>query len=115
MSNNICRVVRIDEDSLEFDNGVILSSNHNQDCCETHYLNLRDLTISDFEGLEFDISSDDFFERIEDYGIALKPLVGFPVRIPGYGYNNGYYSSDLYLTLSDGREFDISDCQVIQE
>lgn len=112
---NKTKVVKIDSDSIEFDNGVILSSYHRQDCCELHYLGLGDLTISDFDGLEFDLTSDDFFERIVGYGIALKPLNGHPVRIPGYSYNSGYYSDKLELVLSDGEGFsktlDISDCQ----
>ena len=115
--NNV-KVIKIDSESLTFDNGVILDSAHDTDCCERHYLDLSDLTIEDFHGLEFDISTDDFFERIDGYGIALKPLNGHPVRIPGYGYNNGYYSSQLDLILSDGDRFsklyDISECQVIE-
>lgn len=109
------KVVKIDSDSLEFDNGVILYSDHEQDCCEIHYLSLSDLTLEDFEGLEFDLTNDDFFERVEDYGIALKPINGLPIRIPGYGSNNGYYSSNLSLVISDNKEFtktfDINECQ----
>lgn len=111
------KVVKIDSDSLEFDNGMILFSHHDQDCCEDHYLSLSDLTLDDFKGLEFDLSNDDFFERIEDYGITLKPKNGHPVRIPGYGSNNGYYSSNLALiiTNTDGRgvfkQYDITECQ----
>ncbi len=116
---NKLKVVKIDSESLEFDNGIILTSEHDQDCCENHYLSLSDLTIDDFKGLEFDLSNDDFFERIEDYGIALKPLNGFPVRIPGYGSNNGYYSSNLTLVIFDKnvflKRFDISECQVISD
>jgi len=113
---NKLKVVKIDSDSLVFDNGIVLSSYHSQDCCESHELSLEDLTLSDFEGLEFDLTNDDFFERIEDYGIALKPINGHPVRIPGYGSNNGYYSSDLSLELTGNgfnKNYDISDCQVI--
>lgn len=111
---NKVKVVKIDDDSLEFDNGVVLTSNHEQDWCESHHLSLSDLTLEDFEGLEFDLESDELFERIEDYGIALKPLMGFPVRIPGYGYNNGYYSDQLELTLEGknfSKVFDITECQ----
>jgi len=113
------KVVSINDESLTFDNGAILSSNHDQDCCENHYLSLADITLSDFDGLEFDISGDDFFERIEGYGIALVPLNGYPVRVPGYGYNNGYYSSDLSLILTYSnrltKEYDITNCQVIKD
>ena len=113
------KVVKIDSDSLEFENGIILTSEHESDCCENHYLSLSDLTIDDFKGLEFDLTKDDFFERVEDYGIALKPINGFPVRIPGYGSNNGYYSSNLALVISDkkgfSKSFDITECQVITD
>jgi len=77
------------------------------------------LTLADFDGLEFDLSSDYFFERIEGYGIALTPLAGHPVRIPGYGSNNGYYSADLTLVLRDvtgfKKVFDITECQEITD
>lgn len=114
------KVIKIDEESLEFDDGSTLYSNHDSDCCETHYLCLKDLTLADFDKLEFDLSNDNFFERIEDYGIALKPIHGHPVRIPGYGYNNGYYSSQLDLILTNPftgihKTFDITACQVITD
>ena len=112
------KVVKIYSESLEFDNGMILLSDHYQNCCESHYLSLSDLTLADFEGLEFDLTNDDFFERIKDYGIALKPINGFPIRIPGYGLNNGYYSSNLALIITDNKgfekTFDISECQDIK-
>lgn len=116
--NNLT-VTKIDSDSITFSNGVVLLSNHRQDCCENHYLSLSDLTIDDFKGLEFDLTTDDFFERIPDYGIALKPINGHPVRIPGYGYNNGYYSSQLDLVLlkdhSIIHQYDITECQTISD
>jgi hypothetical protein len=88
-----------------------------QECCESHYLSLSDLTLDDFKGLEFDLSNDNFFERVKGYGIALKPKNGHPIRIPGYGLNNGYYSSNLNLIISntDGKgiyiKYDITECQ----
>jgi len=105
-------------DSIVFDNGYQLSADHSQDCCESHYLDFEHIGISEFEGLEFDISGDSFFNRIEDYGIELVPLKGYNVKIPGYGSNNGYYSSNLALVLTDEqyktvKEFDISECQDI--
>jgi len=110
------KVIKLDTESIEFENGITLSSNHESDCCESHYLSMSDLTIADFEGLEFDLSNDNFFKRIDGYGIELIPINGHSVKIPGYGYNNGYYSSHLDLTLSGkdfNRNYDISECQVI--
>lgn len=111
------KVVKVGNESIEFDNGITLASNHDSDCCESHYLSFGDLTIDDFNGLEFDLSNEDFFKRVDGYGIELIPKVGHPVRIPGYGYNNGYYSSNLDLVISGKgftKTFDISECQVIE-
>ena len=110
------KVIKIDSDSIEFEGGVVLTSKHDQDCCERHYLSCSDLTMEDFDGLEFDLSTDTFFNRIEDYGIELVPIKGHSVKIPGYGSNNGYYSSNLDLILNgEGfeRTYDISECQDI--
>ena len=112
------KVVKIDQESIEFDNGAILTSDHQSDCCESHYLSMEHLTMDDFNGLLFDLSNDNFFERVPDYGIKLIPINGHPVSIPGYGYNNGYYSDQLDLVISvNGKEFksyDITACQVIE-
>ena len=113
------KVVKISADEIEFENGVKLYSNHESDCCEHHYLSLNDLTMADFEGLEFDLTNDNFFKRIEYYGIELIPTNGHSVKIPGYGSNNGYYSSNLALILTNGKDFtneyDITECQVVSD
>lgn len=112
------KVVKIDSDIIEFENGIKLYSNHDSDCCESHELYIKDLMMSDFEGLEFDLTNDNFFKRIPDYGIELIPIHGHSVKIAGHGYNNGYYSDQLDLILTDGKDlkkiYDITDCQVIE-
>lgn len=115
---NKIQVVKVDEYSLEFENNVTLTSEHEDDCCEQHYLSFKDLTLEDFSGLYFDLSNELFFERIPGYGIALQPIEGFPVRVPGYGYNNGYYSDNLALELFDGTNttvFAITECQTVSD
>lgn len=105
------------DDEIQFDNGFKLAAIHNQECCETHWLDFSNVK-GDFGGLLFDLSGDNFFTRIPDYGIALEPINGFPVRVPGYGSNNGYYSANLTLILYgiDGeviKTYEISECQTI--
>lgn len=114
------KVVKVTSDELVFDNGFKLFSDHNQDCCEHHYLDFSDLTIGDFEDLEFNLANDYFFNRVEEYGIELKPLVGHVVRIPGYGLNNGYYGSNIDLVIADLngktiKSYDVSECQLWDE
>jgi hypothetical protein len=111
------KVVEISE-GLVFDDGTQLYSNHMSDCCEHHYLDFEHISLSDFEGLEFDLSNDNFFERVPDYGIRLIPTNGHPISIPGYGYNNGYYSDNLDLVISSpgksDKTYEITECQVIE-
>lgn len=113
------KIKAIYDDEIMFDNGYKLSSYHESDCCEHHYLDFEHIEEDDYKDLEFDLSGDNFFTRIEDYGIQLNALNNFPLRIPGYGSNNGYYSSNLSLILidSDGKSksYDVSDCQVITD
>lgn len=112
------RVVRVDAEELIFEHGVTLSSHHDQDCCESHYLSMENLTVHDFEGLEFDLFGDKFFERVEGYGIRLIPIHGHPVPIPGYGSNNGYYSANLSLAVEVNgavfKSYDVTECQDIR-
>lgn len=108
------KVVKIEDNKLIFDDGTKLYSYHEQDCCENHYLDFADLNIMDFEGLEFDLTNEKFFNRIEDYGIELKPINGHVVRVPGYGSNNGYYSSEILLVIEKNKtqeRYDVTECQ----
>jgi len=108
------KVIKIDSEKIEFEDGFKLYSEHEQSCCENHFLSFDDLTISDFEGLDFNITNDNFFERIPGYGIAIKPINGLPIRVPGYSSNNGYYSDDLSLIVKSPwyeKVYDITECQ----
>jgi hypothetical protein len=112
---NKLKVVKLDAEGIEFENGVKLYSYHGQSCCEYHYLSFSDLTFDDFKDLEFDLTNDNFFRRITGYGIELLPIYGHSVKVPGYGSNNGYYSSNIDLIVTDGKDFkkeyDITECQ----
>ncbi len=111
------KVVKVNNEGIEFEKGVKLYSNHDSDCCESHWLDFEHISLSDFEDLSFDLTNEDFFKRIPDYGIELIPIKGYSVKVPGYGSNNGYYSDQLDLILTDDKDFtknfDITDCQVV--
>lgn len=103
--------------ALLFSDGSKLYSEHYADCCEHHYLDFTSLDLKETAHLEFDLSGDKFFNRIPEYGIELLPLNGHPIRIPGYGSNNGYYSENLHLVLMRGdgkvKTYDVTDCQIV--
>lgn len=112
------KVIYVDKDVVRFDDRSELYSDHDQDCCESHYISFANLSLADFDGLEFDLSSPSFFEKVDGFGIRLLPIKGHPISVPGYGYNNGYYSSNLTLILDRSgscTKFDISECQIIND
>lgn len=115
------KVILVNDYGLKFEDGSTLYSDHDQDCCEHHYLDFSALDLQDFEGLEFDLSIPDLLiEKVEDYGIRLVPINGHPVSIPGYGYNNGYYSANLTVIIENTDrnsklKIDISECQEIKD
>ena len=111
----LVKVTKVEQYSIHFEEDYFLTSEHEQDCCEAHYLSFEHLTLDDFKDLTFDLSSDTFFGKIEDYGIRLNPIKGHFIQIPGYSDNNGYYSSNLTLVLEKNgkviEEWDITECQ----
>jgi hypothetical protein len=112
------KVIEIKEESIVFEDGTLLYSYHDRDCCEHHYLDFTHITMGDFDGLEFNLTADNFFEKVDNYGIRLLPTNGHPIGIPGYGDNNGYYSDELLLIVkfadSTEKKYDVTECQVIR-
>lgn len=111
------KIKSIDRDAILFENGCSITSEHSQHCCEHHYLDFSYVNFDEVKDLEFNLSSDNFFRRIDGYGIELIPTNNFSVKIPGYGSNNGYYGSNIELVLhtpnAPDRTYDVSECQVI--
>ena len=108
-------VSSVSDKGILFSDGSLLRSEHTSDCCESHYLDFTHLSLGDFLGLTFDLSGA-FFERVPGYGIRLCPIKGYPIPVPGYGSNNGYYSDNLRLVVvrPGGKTvitYDIVDCQ----
>ena len=78
--------------SLHLSNGIVIDYHHSQNCCENVYADfdsLKDTTIDQQEYSELSI------EGVPDYGIKIN---GFGV--PCYNIQNGYYSSELNLTIN---------------
>lgn len=114
--NNLT-VKEVSQYEIVFNNGVVLCSYHEKDVWEEHHLSMEHLSVDDFKGMKFNLSNTDCIEKVEGYGIRLKPINDHPVSIPGYGSNNGYYSSNLKLEIRLGKEvlhsMDITECQDI--
>lgn len=104
------KIRKICDYHIEFDNGLIMESEHRQDCCENVYADFkyikqynllgdkRDKTIFDIE------FNDDFYEYI-----MLVKGMGFimiandydrsKVFVPCYNIQNGFYNDSLTLLV----------------
>jgi len=114
----LAKITRLDSDNnaIEFEDGYKLFSFHETDCCERHWMDVGILTMEDVEGLVFKLDGD-LVRPIKYYGLELIPTNGYPVKIPCYSENNGYYSNDLTVILKDPRgntlyEWNLTDYQV---
>ena len=114
LTSSLVKIVKIEDPYIIFDNGLKMSYEHNSQCCERHYLSYDDLDFEEIKDLVFDLNNDFFVRPVKDYGIELNAINGFPLRIPGYALNNGYYSSNLFLNFEFNNlscSVDISNCQ----
>lgn len=117
----------VEEDKIVFDNGYTLEQYHSQDCCEHVYADfnvLDNYNLSTVTGKNINIRDIDFEERIENLiqpvqsaGFNMVSKIGEKFFVPCYNEQNGYYSSDLELTLHRTVAFgnveekiDITDC-----
>ena len=114
------RIVKIESVTLEkikLSDGSTITSDHDKDCCEYHWLDFAE-TLKDGDALGMTLDLDGtWFREVPGYGIELIPAAPdrHPIRVPGYGSNNGYYGSniDLVLTSPGGKRqtWDVSECQ----
>lgn len=105
------RIVRVnDNNTLVFDTGDSIYSNHQQECCEYNY---PDFTQLEDQAFQTDFSEDLTFEEVEGAGFRFGS-VGTPMFfVPCYSEQNGYYSSDLEIYYGEKRVLYI-DCIVIE-
>jgi hypothetical protein len=113
----MAKIIKIDEEFIVFDNGFVIKSFHDTECCEYHYLDFSYLELyKDIYNKEFDINKKIEFKRIPGQGILLFDTENNKYLVNGYGENNGFYSDDITLVLCDDHgeiimKYDVTTCQ----
>ena len=102
------KIIEINYDSIILCNNkkekLEIYSYHNTECSEDHYLDFSVLKDTAFEDMQFCIDIENpnsFFCKVANFGIKLLPINDYPIFIPRYGNNNGYYSDDINLIVID--------------
>lgn len=95
------KVIKSEDDILEFDNGVSIVGVGERDCCANNYLDFEQLPV----GTELpDMTMGELVDAINlaDDGFALKDIDGLPKWVQARSEQNGYYSSITAVFVEDG-------------
>ena len=94
------KVIVSKEGTLKFDNGLILESNHMQECCEYNYLDFEQLPV----GTELPTMTAKEFAKaikIKEDGFSIKDVHGIPKWVQARSDQNGFYSDEVDLIIMD--------------
>ena len=92
------KVIRSEESLLEFDNGLQVLGNGEEDCCANNYLDFEQFPV----GLEFDdMTIGKFLDSmtVKEDGFSIKDSYGIPKWAQARSEQNGYYSNITTLIL----------------
>lgn len=104
------KVVRAEQEYLEFSDGTTITSQHDADCCEYNY---ADFTAIDDLAREWEFEHPILFEE-SDYGFRFgnKDKMVF---VPCYSCQNGYYSYSVDIYYNGKPVFERLECADINE
>lgn len=105
MSKKI-KIVRAEQEYLEFSDGSTITSQHDQDCCEYNY---ADFTAIDDLAREWEFEHPILFEGLE-YGFRFGNENKM-VFVPCYSEQNGYYSDSVNIYFNDEPVFESLTCE----
>lgn len=100
-------VTKSEENLLEFDNGLIVSGDGDQDCCAYNYLDFEQLPV----GTEVPtMTAGKFVDtiKLKDDGFIVKDSEGTPKWVQARSDQNGYYSNMTTLKVTyKGKAIDL--------
>ncbi|CAB4182872.1 hypothetical protein UFOVP1439_46 [uncultured Caudovirales phage] len=86
------KVIKSEENFVEFDNGLIIEGEGDNDCCAVNYLDFEQLPV----GTELPTMTGKAFVKsikLKDDGFAVKDAEGTPKWVQARSQQNGYYSN----------------------
>lgn len=107
------KIIQVNPDSVIFDDGSVLTSEHNGAQSQEHRLAFNTLVIEDLVDKEFDLSTDAFFDKIEGFGLHLRTTSDELFDLWAYAADL-VYSEDFKLVVTNGESvvrYDITGCE----
>lgn len=101
------KVIKSEENFVEFDNGLIIEGEGDIDCCALNYLDFEQLPV----GTELPTMTGKGFVKnikLKDDGFAVKDTEGTPKWVQARSQQNGYYSNMTTLFVKyKGKTIDL--------
>ena len=92
------RVIKSGENLLEFDNGLVIEGDGDEDCCAYNYLDFEQLPVGTEVPTMTALALSKKIKLKED-GFAVKDSEGVPKWVQARSYQNGYYSNCTTVNL----------------
>lgn len=102
------KIIEVNYEHILFDNGSVITFDHEQECCEWNYADFVQL---DSIAREYEYQEPLIFEAVDDKGF----LFGDSRRlffVPCYSDQNGYYTDEIDIYLNGDRVLSF-DCEEI--
>lgn len=95
------KIIKSEENLLEFDNGLKIIGEGDEDCCAVNYIDFEQFLV----GTKFKDMDIEEFEKtisLKDDGFSIKDTDGLPKWAQARSDQNGYYSNITTLILEQG-------------
>lgn len=89
------RIKTVTDETIVFDNGNVISFDHDQDCCENNYADFSILNPC-VVNYDYDFKEKLKFRAINELGFNFGSD-GHWIFIPCYSEQNGYYTSEINI------------------
>lgn len=105
----MAKIIRLEDNLIEFSNGTLITCDHSQDCCEWNY---ADCTNIDDLARNYDFNTSKLtFESVEGCGFRFGDHPQRMFFVACYSEQNGYYSSDIDVYLNGEHQINL-ECEM---
>lgn len=91
------KIKNITDKEMRFDNGNVITFDHEQDCCESNYADFKQI---DDLAKTIDFDPDLIFE-VAEYGFRFGDARNGLFFVPCYSYQNGYYTDEVDIYYNE--------------
>ena len=95
----MAKIIKTEENLIEFSDGTRITCDHDQDCCEYNYADCEQI---DDLARDYDFNTSKLMiETIDGSGFRFGDRPERMFFVPCYSNQNGYYSDDINVYLND--------------